>query len=142
MKARRIADAGRRNGSAGAPPPGERLAPCPHRPNCVCSEDGEPPRRRIEPFAVVGDPAVAFLRLKDLAAAAPRTEIDAATDVYLHAACRTRLGFVDDLEFRLCSEKRVIHVRSASRIGYSDLGANRARVEALRRRFLAAQPNS
>ena len=43
--------------------------------------------------------------------------------------------FVDDLECRLDAENRVIHVRSASRVGYSDLGVNRKRVERLRARF-------
>ena len=113
----------------------EPLAPCPDRPNCVCSRDDAPPRHRVEPFAVAEDPATAFARLKILLAAAPRTVIVAATPDYIHAACRTRLGFVDDLECRLCSAGRVIHVRSASRLGYYDFGANRARVEALRRRL-------
>lgn len=121
-----------------APATSERLAACPNSPNCVCSEEGEPPRSRIEPFAVQGDPAAAFRRLRELTAAAPRTAIVAATEVYFHAERRTLLGFVDDLEFRLCPEKRVIHVRSASRLGYFDLGVNRACVEALRRRFVAA----
>ena len=113
----------------------ERLAPCPDRPNCVCSRDDAPLRHRVEPLAVAGDPAAAFTRLGSLLAAAPRTVIVTATPDYLHAACRTRLGFVDDLECRLCPTEHVIHVRSASRLGYSDFGVNRARVEALRRQF-------
>ena len=113
----------------------ERIAPCPDRPNCVCSRDDASPRHRVEPFAVAGDPAAAFARLKSLLSATPRTVIVTATPDYLHAACRTRLGFVDDLECRLCPTEHVIHVRSASRLGYYDFGANRARVEALRRRF-------
>ncbi len=113
----------------------EALAPCPNRPNCVCSRDGTSPRHRIEPFAVQGDLAAAFARLKALVADMPRTVVIAATDDHLHAACRTRLGFVDDLECRPSSDDRVIHVRSASRSGYYDFGANRARIEALRRRF-------
>ena len=117
---------------------GERLAPCPNRPNCVCSEDGVPARRFVEPFAVVGEPAAAFARLRALVAQAPRTEIVNATDQRFDATCRTRLGFVDDLSFRLCPERGVIHVRSASRLGYYDLGVNRSRVEALRREFDSA----
>ena len=84
---------------------------------------------------MAGDPAGAFRRLKALVAAAPRTVILTATDGYLHAACRTRLGFVDDLECLLHPAAEVIHVRSASRIGHYDFGVNRARVEALRRRL-------
>ena len=80
-----------------------------------------------------GDAAAAFARLKSLLAGMPRTAIVAATDDYLHAVCRTRFGFADDLECRLCLADGAIHVRSASRLGYYDFGVNRARVEALRR---------
>lgn len=111
------------------------LAPCPDRPNCVCSREDAPARRRVAPFAARRDPERVFARLKALLAAAPRTAIVAATESYVHAACRTRLGFVDDLECRLCASEGAIHVRSASRIGHYDFGANRARVEALRRRL-------
>ena len=85
-----------------------------------------------------GGPAAAFGRLKDLLAGMPRTAIVTATDDYLHAVCRTRLGFADDLECRLCSAGGVIHVRSASRLGYYDFGVNRTRVEALRRQLQGA----
>ena len=82
-----------------------------------------------------GDPAAAFLRLKTLLAEATDTDIVTATDDYLHAVCRTRLGFADDLECLLCASERLIHVRSASRIGLYDLGVNRRRIESLRRRL-------
>ena len=114
----------------------ELVSPCPHRPNCVCSRRDASPMHRVEPIAVAGDPEAAFSRVKGLVAAMPRTVLEAATDDFLHAVCRTRLGFVDDLECRLCSEDRVIHVRSASRAGMWDFGANRRRVEALRRACL------
>ena len=82
-----------------------------------------------------GDAAAAFARLKDLLAGLPRTAIVTATDDYLHAVCRTRFGFADDVECRLCRPDGVIHVRSASRLGYYDFGVNRARVEALRQQL-------
>jgi uncharacterized protein (DUF1499 family) len=66
-------------------------------------------------------------------AALPRTRIVADTGSYLHAECRSALfGFVDDLELQLRPDRSLIAVRSASRVGYSDLGANRRRVEELR----------
>ena len=113
----------------------EQLAPCQNRPNCVCSRNDASARHHVEPFAVSGDLAAAFGRLKDLLAGMARTVIVAATDDYLHAVCRTRLGFADDLECRLCRTDAVIHVRSASRLGYYDFGVNRARVEVLRRQL-------
>jgi len=58
---------------------------------------------------------------------------------YLHAEYRSRvLGFVDDVEFWLDRRAALIHVRSASRVGYSDFGVNRDRVEGIRARLAAA----
>ena len=116
----------------------DRLAPCPFRPICVCSRPDASPRHRVEPFAISGDPAAAFARLKSLVEELERTEIVSATDDYLHAVCRTRrFGFIDDLECRLSPAEGVIHVRSASRAFYAlyDSGVNRRRVEALRQRL-------
>ena len=116
----------------------ERLKPCPPKPNCVCSRHDASPRHRVEPIAVEGDPAAAFARLKLLLEETSRTEIVTATDDYIHAVCRTRIGFADDVECLLSSEEGVIHIRSASRLGYSDWGVNRRRVEGLRSRFEGA----
>ena len=115
----------------------EPLAPCPYLFTCVCSRDDAAFRHRIEPLAVQGDPIVTFNRLKKLLACAARTVIVTSTDDYVHAVCRTRLGYIDDLECRLCHAESVIHVRSASRTWYAlyDFGVNRARVEALRRQL-------
>jgi uncharacterized protein (DUF1499 family) len=83
-----------------------------------------------------GDPQAAWSRLRLVLQKLPRMRIVAERSDYLHAEVRTRLfRFVDDLEFLLAPEHGCIHVRSASRLGYSDLGANRRRVEQLRRHF-------
>ncbi len=114
----------------------EQLLPCPRLSlNCVCSRDDATGLHRVEPFTVSGDPLLAFARLKDLVAATARTVIITATEDYLHAACRTRIGFIDDLECRLCLTDQVIHIRSESRIGIYDFGVNRRRVERLRRQL-------
>jgi len=63
----------------------------------------------------------------------PRVAIITDTGDYLHAECSSALmGFVDDLELQLRADRGEIAVRSASRLGYGDLGVNRRRVEALR----------
>ena len=115
----------------------EQLSPCPSFPfTCVCSVGGATCLHRVEPFTVSGDPCAAFARLKDLVSKTVRTVILTSTDTYLHAACRTRTGYIDDLECRLCPTGLVIHVRSASRaFGIWDSGVNRRRVERLRRQF-------
>lgn len=112
-----------------------RLMDCPASPNCHGSfatrED-----QYVEPLEV--DPAVADGRLIERAVSR-LTETSSATvasqtDDYAHLEYRSRVfGFIDDVELLLDAERALLHVRSASRLGYSDLGANRRRIESLRR---------
>ena len=101
----------------------------------MCSREDASRRHRIEPFECPADPDAAFARLTRLVAETRRTRVVTATDRYLHARCRTRIGFVDDFELLLCRRSGVIQVRSASRVGVCDFGVNRRRVERLRHRF-------
>ena len=113
------------------PAAGQGLAPCPSSPNCVCSNDSG--GAAIAPFTITGDADAAWRTLREVLEAEPRMEIVAADARYLHAVATTRiLRFKDDLEFLLDRDAGTIGVRSASRVGYSDLGANRRRVESLR----------
>ena len=120
-----------------------QLKPAPMTPNAVSSQAANP-GHFVEPFRYGGDGAEAFARLRDLVASWQGAQIVAESAGYLHAELTTPwLRFVDDVEFLLDAGRGVIDVRSASRIGYSDLGTNRARVEAIRRRFeLGATPAS
>lgn len=125
-------------GCSGSKPNGSalgtgRLGGCPDRPNCVSSEARED-RHLIAPLRLKGDPVMGWDAIRRVIGSLPRTTIIQSTDRYLHAESKSRLfGFIDDLELQLDSETGVIAVRSASRAGYSDLGVNRRRVEALRR---------
>lgn len=108
-----------------------RLRPCPGSPNCVNSQGPDP---SIEPLRFPGDPDAAFASLLDFLRAQPRAEVLEVEDGYAHVVVWTPfLKFADDLELLLAPAERAIHVRSASRVGRSDLGTNRARVDALRR---------
>jgi len=114
------------------------LRPCPGAPNCVCSE-GE--SASIEPLAYTGDGQAAFRSLLDWLELQPHVELVTVEAGYAHAVYRTPLlGFRDDLELRLDEASSVIQVRSASRVGYSDLGANRRRVEDLRASWSPPDP--
>lgn len=114
-----------------------RLAPLPSSPNAVSSQ-AEDASRRVEPLAFAGDPEAAMARLRRVVEAMPRTRVVRAEPGYLHVEFTSRIfRFVDDVEFLLDAPASVIQVRSASRVGYSDLGANRARVDAVREAFLA-----
>lgn len=113
----------------------ERLADCPSRPNCVSSE-AQDAKHAIKPLRLKGDPTTGWAAISDIVGKLPRSKIVEATDRYLHVTCKSRLfGFVDDLELLLDPATGVIAIRSAARVGYSDLGVNRSRVEALRQKL-------
>jgi uncharacterized protein (DUF1499 family) len=108
------------------------LADCPASPNCV-SSDASDAAHRVEAFALFASPEAAWRAVREEVAGLPRTTVVEQTATYLHAECASAFfGFVDDLELQLRSSERVVAVRSASRIGRSDLGVNRRRVERLR----------
>ena len=110
------------------------LPPCPSSPNCVSSRDPDP-ARRVDPIPFRGTEEEAREAIKTVLRTLPRATIVAASGSLVRAEFRTRLGFVDDVEFRIDEAAGVIHVRSASRKGYWDLGVNRRRVEAIREAF-------
>lgn len=119
---------------------GGKLAPCPSTPNCVCSQASDE-EHHIEPIAYTGSAEEAWKRLQTMLHNRPRTRVVTVNDHYLHAECWTPVfRFVDDVEFVLDPEGSVIHVRSASRVGRSDLGVNRRRVEGMRQKFAETQP--
>ncbi|HKK54712.1 DUF1499 domain-containing protein [Marinobacter sp.] len=112
-----------------------RLAACPARPNCVSSQ-ASAAWQRVRPLQLWGEPRAAMNRLKRVINNMSGTALADENDHYLHFECASKLlGFVDDLEFLCDTDDQVIHVRSASRLGYSDLGLNRKRVENIRRKF-------
>jgi uncharacterized protein (DUF1499 family) len=128
---------------AGSPPatlgaPDGKLPPCPERPNCVSSRapDGD---HMIAPLAFRGGAAAAMTALVDVIRAMPGATVITARPDYVHAEFASAVfGFVDDVEFVPDFGTDVIHVRSAARLGVSDFGINRKRVEAIRSAFAAA----
>ncbi len=108
------------------------LAPCPDLPNCV-SSDARDGRHAVDPFELAVPAAEAWPRIEEAVAGMRRTMVVARSDDYLHAECRSAMfRFVDDLELDLRADAGIVAVRSASRVGRSDLGVNRRRVERLR----------
>jgi uncharacterized protein (DUF1499 family) len=112
------------------------LVLCPSSPNCV-SSDARDNAHKILPFQMDVPPDEAWRIARDLVLELPRTHIVNETSGYLHAESQSPLiGFVDDLELHLRPVEGIIAVRSASRMGYSDFGVNRRRVEALRKALI------
>ncbi len=116
-----------------------RLSECPSSPNCVSSQaDPADSEHYAAPLKFDGDALAAFERAKAAALSLPGAALFEARDNYAAFEFTTRvMRFVDDLELVLDAPAGAIHVRSASRLGHSDLGANRKRVEALRAAFEA-----
>ncbi|MFC5050803.1 DUF1499 domain-containing protein [Rubritalea spongiae] len=105
-----------------------KLAPNNPSPNSVCSE-GE--TANITPLEVKEHDA--WENLQDAIESLSGRFMSIQQD-YLHAVFKTALwGFEEDLEARFDRDANVIHLRSASRVGYSDMGTNRKRVETLKR---------
>ncbi len=121
------------------------LLPCPSSNNCVCSEaDPADTEHAIPPLAPPAGHAMpndALARVRGVIASMPRATIVGGGVVDLRATFESRIfGFTDDVVLRADYAKRVVHVRSASRRGYGDMGVNRARVEELRRGWDATFP--
>ena len=115
-----------------------KLLSCPPSPNCVSSQatDNE---HFIEPLHYQGTQQAAQQHLLQILKSEARTKIVTEEEHYLRAEFTSALlGFVDDVEFYFPEQaagEKIIHVRSASRIGYSDLGVNRERLERIRAKF-------
>lgn len=126
-----------RKGSAAGLDAG-RLKPCPDRPNCVCSEYPRDQDALVAPLELAGRPgADELLRLTRILVALGG-RVETTREDYTAATFTSRLfGFVDDVELRHDPGENLIHIRSASRVGYSDLDANRERVDKIRQQFIA-----
>lgn len=108
---------------------------CPDSPNCVSSlaSDSE---HFITPLTFKDQPEVAMQRLKAALLSEKRVTLVKEQTHYLHGEVRSLIfRFVDDVEFTLVTEKRVFQIRSSSRVGYSDFGVNRRRIERIRQLF-------
>ncbi|MBV6627747.1 MAG: DUF1499 domain-containing protein [Rivularia sp. (in: Bacteria)] len=108
------------------------LDSCPASPNCVVSQNGDE-KHAIKPIPYHVDRDKAKETLLKVLTVVPRTEVVEQKDNYIHALSKSRIfKFTDDVEFYFPADENVIHVRSASRVGESDLGVNRRRIEQIR----------
>ena len=108
---------------------------CPDTPNCVSSL-AKNAKHRVEPFKLKKDPKTSWDIVQQTVGLLPRTKIVSADNSNIHAECKSIVfRFIDDLKLHLTPSNGMIHIRSASRTGYSDLGVNRRRVENLRKKL-------
>ncbi|MCT7985620.1 DUF1499 domain-containing protein [Laspinema sp. A4] len=116
-----------------------KLSPCPTSPNCVSSQAEETDKKhKVEPLQYKSSEKKAFAHLKEIIEEMDNAKIIKSEAHYLYAEFTSALmGYVDDVEFFLDRKSGVIQVRSASRLGQSDLGVNRKRIEDIRSKFSA-----
>lgn len=115
-----------------------RLASCPETPNCV-STQADDQVHWIAPVEVADHLADPVALVAEIIASMPGGSVIEQRNDYLRAEfCSALFRFRDDVEFLLEADGRRLHFRSASRVGHSDLGVNRARMEEFRRRWKSA----
>lgn len=119
-----------------------RLASCPNTPNCVASHPSTPEKQRVPPILYTAEQALAYQQMEALLTEQNNAIIVSREHAhYIRADFKSPfMGFIDDVEFYF-QLPGVIAVRSASRIGYSDLGANRRRIEEIRKLFSEKMAN-
>jgi len=126
---------GKRPSNIGAP--GGIFTACPSSPNCVSSQAPDTDTvHYIKPIQYTGTMADAHTRLTQITNSMTRAKIITSDEKYIHAEFTSALfRFVDDVEFFIDDSAKTIHFRSASRIGYGDMGVNRKRIEQVRSMF-------
>ena len=113
----------------------DMLTPCRSKPNCVSSLNHEK-RFRVKPLSYSSLETAKNVIL-DILGSGKRTRIVTNQGQYIRAESRSCVfRFIDDIEFYFDDDQKLIHIKSASRIGFYDLGANRRRVRGIRKKYL------
>ncbi|MBA7533940.1 hypothetical protein ES705_26186 [subsurface metagenome] len=109
-----------------------KFHPCPKSPNCVSTQSTDE-KHRMEPIQYSSTVDEAKGKIKNIITSFKRTKLITETENYLHFEFRTAtFKFVDDVEFYLDDKEKLIHFRSAARMGWSDMGVNRKRMRKIR----------
>ncbi|WP_137169295.1 DUF1499 domain-containing protein [Marinomonas sp. FW-1] len=110
------------------------LKPCPSSPNCVSTQAAEDDKEHyVEPIIYTSDRKSAQLAIESYLLEQGNTRIVTSALGYVHFEVESSLvGYIDDVEVYLPDADSAIHVRSASRVGYSDFGVNRDRVRQIK----------
>jgi uncharacterized protein (DUF1499 family) len=115
---------------------GVSLGACPASPNCVSSLEEREGKHYLEEIGYSGSREETRAAILEAVKGEKNYEVVTEREDYIHVIFRSGFfKFIDDLEFYLPEDEKVIHFRSAARSGYSDFGVNRKRVERIRERF-------
>lgn len=114
-----------------------QLQPCPSTPNCASSQSVIE-SQYIKPISYNGSSKDAHDKLIAILEIDPKASIEKNLEDYIHVKYRAFI-FIDDVEFFFPEDTAIIHVRSASRVGHSDMGANKRRLKAISAAFSSRQ---
>ena len=110
-----------------------QLKPCPESPNCVSTQTQQK-SKQMDPIPFTLDPKEVLKVIKGVVENLSNTHLEKESPNYLHYTFKSAIfGFIDDVEFLIDAGKKLIHYRSASRTGYSDMGVNKKRMTEIRK---------
>ena len=113
-----------------------KFHPCPDTPNCVSTQAADN-KHKIDPIQYSGSLSEAKEKIIKIINSLKRSKIITNKENYIHAEFRTAtFRFVDDVEFLFDDSEKTIHFRSRARLGISDMGVNRKRMEIIRKKFV------
>jgi uncharacterized protein (DUF1499 family) len=106
-----------------------KLSELPSSPNCVSSQTKDK-TKFVKPFKFKGNLDKTKKAIKKVLEEYGRIKIETEDMNYIHAVSTTKImRFKDDLEFLFDEKEKLVHFRSESRVGHSDLGLNRKRYD-------------
>jgi len=109
----------------------KQLGDCSSKPNCQGSQSSRK-SQTVDALPLTQDASLALPTINTAMSEFGAT-IVSTQDNYLHATFKTPLmGYIDDVEFLVDAANNAVHIRSASRLGHSDLGANKKRIDKIR----------
>ena len=112
-----------------------KFHPCPKSPNCVSTQAIDD-KQKMEPINYSGSLIDAKAKIVSIINSLKRSKIVTNEENYIHTEFRTAtFRFVDDVEFLFDDKEKIIHFRSRARMGYSDMGVNRKRMEEITKLF-------
>ena len=112
-----------------------KLHPCPKSPNCVSTQATDN-KQKINPIHFSVSLNEAKDKIIEIISSLKRSKIITNKENYIHVEFRTAtFKFVDDVEFVFDDSEKIIHFRSRARLGYSDMGVNRKRMESIRNKY-------
>ena len=112
------------------------LLPCPSSPNCVSTLDADA-KHSMKPMPYLKARHESMEEILKIIHHMSRSQVLESSDAYIHASFKTAVfRFIDDVEFFFDDEARLVHFRSASRLGYHDLGKNRRRMNEICAKYL------